>query len=314
MLPPDQWFNQTLDHANPLNIGFWQQRYWTNASFWSGAASGAPVVLYLEGEGAGSAVDVVSGQHVELAAGYGALVVALEHRYFGASVPTADLTLANMGYLSSHQALGDVSRFITEYLVPTYGLNLTRNKVITFGGSYPGALSAWARLRLPHLISFAFSTSSPVEAQLDFSGYCGVVAAALANPAVGGSAQCLDAVTAAFAQIDGALRGNSAAQSAMAKRLYSCAAPASLDDVKMLASNAAGVLMGIVQYNAEVPGPTVASVCSQMTAAGADPVDTFAQVLLETIPGQACMDNSYSDFISGQAGNTTADPTATGVG
>ena len=45
-------------------------------------------------------------------------------------------------------------------------------QVVTFGGSYPGALSAWIRLRLPHLVSAAFSTSSPVEAVIDFTGMC----------------------------------------------------------------------------------------------------------------------------------------------
>lgn len=27
-LPPNQFFNQTLDHFNPLNVGWWNQRFW----------------------------------------------------------------------------------------------------------------------------------------------------------------------------------------------------------------------------------------------------------------------------------------------
>lgn len=27
-LPPDQYYNQTLDHFDVLNTGFWPQRYW----------------------------------------------------------------------------------------------------------------------------------------------------------------------------------------------------------------------------------------------------------------------------------------------
>lgn len=152
-----------------------------------------------------------------------------------------------------------------------------------------GALSAWARLRLPHLVSFAFSTSSPVHAQYEFSQYCDVVSAALSNPAIGGSQACLASVAAAFSEIDSALRGSPAQQAAVAARLFSCAPPQSIDDVKLLASNAAGVLMGIVQYNDDgVPGPDVNSTCAFMTQPGVDPVDLLGQLWLQTTPGQNC--------------------------
>ena len=77
VFPPDQWFNQTLDHYNALNQGFWPQRYWVNESFYAG---NGPLFLYVEGEGSGSPIDVVLGQHVELAAQHGALIISLEHR------------------------------------------------------------------------------------------------------------------------------------------------------------------------------------------------------------------------------------------
>lgn len=322
-LPPDQWFAQTLDHFEPVgSFASWNQRYWVNSTFWKGPSSNAPVFLYIEGEGAGSPVDVVSGQHVELAATHGALIIALEHRFFGASVPTSDLSLSSLRYLSSQQAIGDVSRFIEDYIVPTYKINIPPeghpelgNPIVTFGGSYPGALSAFLRMSLPHLIAFAFSTSSPVQAEYDFSGYVQVVAAGFSNPIVGGSDQCLAQITQAFQTIDTALRGSAADQASIAKQLGSCSAPASLDDVKLLASNAAGVFMGISQYNldAGVPGPTIASACQTMLAAS-DPVSAVAQIWAQTAPGQNCSDNSYQDFITQQVGNTTADPTATGVG
>jgi hypothetical protein len=76
-IPADQWFNQTLDHYNALNQGVWPQRYWVNASFYTGTG---PLFLYVEGEGTGSPYDVVLGQHVELAAQHGALIISLEHR------------------------------------------------------------------------------------------------------------------------------------------------------------------------------------------------------------------------------------------
>ena len=75
--PPDSFYNQTLDHFNVLNGGFWQQRFWVNASFFTGAG---PLFLYVEGEGSGSPRSVLYGQHMELAANHSALVISLEHR------------------------------------------------------------------------------------------------------------------------------------------------------------------------------------------------------------------------------------------
>ena len=37
---------------------------------------------------------------------------------------------------------------------------------IAFGGSYPGSMAAWVRLKFPHLISGAVSSSGPLEAKV----------------------------------------------------------------------------------------------------------------------------------------------------
>ena len=87
---------------------------------------------------------------VELAWQHGALLLALEHRYYGPSIPNNSLETENMKWLNSEQALGDIAHFHT---VMTEKFHLTSaNKWVTWGGSYPGMMAALARYRYPHLI------------------------------------------------------------------------------------------------------------------------------------------------------------------
>ena len=74
----------------------------------------------------------------------------------------------NLKYLTSEQALADIATFHeffnNKYQIPA------QTKWISFGGSYSGSLSAWLRLKYPHLIYAAASASSPMTALTDFSG------------------------------------------------------------------------------------------------------------------------------------------------
>lgn len=104
-------------------------------------------------------------------------------RYYGASHPTEDLSNKNLVYLSSRQALADVTT-LKAVLQTQYNLT-DKNRWISFGGSYSGALSAWLRLKYPDVVDGAVATSAPVLAKLNFYEYLEVVDRSLRSSQAG---------------------------------------------------------------------------------------------------------------------------------
>lgn len=76
------------------------------------------------------------------------------------------MSRGNIEFLSSRQGLEDAGSFIS-------AMNSQHNLTtwITFGGSYPGSLSGWMRLRFPHLVAGSVSSSGPLFAKLDYYEY-----------------------------------------------------------------------------------------------------------------------------------------------
>ena len=133
---------------------------------------------------------------------FGAAIVSPEHRYYGKSSPFDSLTTENLQFLSSKQALFDLAVFRQYYQVCICGhiicqcpnvcthlfwafyffhlketLNARYNRSgadsfwFVFGGSYAGALSAWFRLKFPHLTCGSLASSGVVLAVYNFTDF-----------------------------------------------------------------------------------------------------------------------------------------------
>ncbi|XP_059806855.1 thymus-specific serine protease [Hypanus sabinus] len=290
LVPSEEFFQQPLDHFNRRNNATYKQRYWVNTELWE--PKEGPVFLYIGGEGALTVFSVLAGEHVELARKYRALLVSAEHRFYGASINPDGLAEQNLQFLSSQQALADLA---TLHAFISQRYNLTRrNTWICFGGSYPGSLSAWFRLKFPHLVYAAIASSAPVRAQLDFTSYNKVVSQSLSNPVVGGSLKCRHAVAQAFSQLDRALTQGEAAR--LQSDFQSCQRLDGTGDFYELASNLADIVMGMVQYNREQSGFDIGGLCHVMTheALGSPYHRLVAlnQVYLKLM-AQNCTDNSH---------------------
>ncbi|KAF2310037.1 hypothetical protein GH714_006264 [Hevea brasiliensis] len=136
------YYDQTLDHFNyrPESYTTFKQRYVINFKYWGGANASAPIFAYL---GAEAPIDedlAGIGFLTENAAQFSALVVFIEHRFYGKSVPFGSfikaLKNANVrGYFNSAQALADYAEILI-YLKKK--LSAHYSPVIVIGASYGG--------------------------------------------------------------------------------------------------------------------------------------------------------------------------------
>ncbi|XP_070806093.1 thymus-specific serine protease [Pituophis catenifer annectens] len=287
--------SQPLDHFNRQERRVFNQRYWINEQLWQRPTG--PVFLYIGGEGSLSEFSVEDGHHVDLAQKYKAMVVSLEHRFYGASLNPDGLQDENLQFLSSQQALSDLAAF-RHFITKKYNLR-ANHTWICFGGSYPGSLAAWFRLKFPHLVFAAIASSAPVRAQMDFTGYNKVVAASLSNPVVKGSTECLQRVREAFASVDRMMHAGWLAK--LSIDFHSCSPLQGERDCQVLVTNLADIFMGAVQYNYEaLEWGTVASVCSIMTNSSiGSPYRRLvvANLVILHHMGMPCLQNSREEIL-----------------
>ncbi|KAK1765193.1 serine carboxypeptidase S28-domain-containing protein [Phialemonium atrogriseum] len=212
--PPDvPGYTATIpvDHFNTTDTRTFDNRYFVNDTYYK---PGGPVILYDWGE-AGISMDTLAmllaewdgtiSAPMELAKALGGVVIAWEHRYYGASNPVplniseGEFTsspveyegiplggLDDYQYLTIEQALADVAYFAKEVFNKTKlgsdntvlaGTDATQHldpyhtPWIWVGGSYPGNRAAWARIRNPEVVYAAWASSAPVETVADGSAY-----------------------------------------------------------------------------------------------------------------------------------------------
>ncbi|XP_061175291.1 thymus-specific serine protease-like [Saccostrea echinata] len=283
---------QPLDHFDAYSSRTYKQKIYINAKNWN--KPNGPIFLYIGGEVALSNRSAYSGHHVQMAKLFGAMVVAAEHRFYGDSINDDGLHLDQLQHLSSQQGLADLTK-VHNYITTRYELN--DNKWICFGGSYPGALSAWFRLKFPHLVFGAVASSAPVQAQTDFQGYNEVVAQSLADPAVGGSKQCTAQVAEAFQKIDRMVSGQQT--KGLAKDFLSCGSLSEPNDQKVFVNILAAIFMGIVQFNNEFPFLNIKNLCNIMRESG-DSYSNLQKInqMMMKLTNQSCVDNRYSSYLS----------------
>ncbi|KAJ2848939.1 hypothetical protein IWW36_002978 [Coemansia brasiliensis] len=160
------WFTQPIDHFGGNN-GTWQQQYLVNATFYK---PGGPIFISTPGETPLSTRYVDGTYPSQLAQQMSALVVSVEHRFFGRSNPMPDLSGESLQFMTIENVLEDFAQFLAMarsnpdnvFPIPVF----KNAKVIFFGGSYSGNVAAWMRAKYPNLVEGAWSSSAILYARL----------------------------------------------------------------------------------------------------------------------------------------------------
>ncbi|KAL3535063.1 hypothetical protein ACH5RR_003524 [Cinchona calisaya] len=155
------YFPQVLDHFTfqPISYKVFYQKYLINSQYWK---KGAPIFVYTGNEGDIEWFAANTGFLLDIAPKFHALLVFIEHRFYGESLPfdKKDLKSAKtLGHLSSQQALADYAVLIRSL---KQNLSSEASPVVVFGGSYGGMLASWFRLKYPHIAIGALASSAPI--------------------------------------------------------------------------------------------------------------------------------------------------------
>ncbi|KAJ6829213.1 lysosomal Pro-X carboxypeptidase [Iris pallida] len=159
------FFPQQLDHFTfrPNSYNVFHQKYLMNSTFWDrGPVHTAPIFVYTGNEGNIEWFAANTGFMMDIAPRFKALLVFIEHRFYGDSLPFRKKdseSAEELGYLTSTQALADYAVLIRSL---KKNLSAEASPVIVFGGSYGGMLAAWFRLKYPHVAIGALASSAPI--------------------------------------------------------------------------------------------------------------------------------------------------------
>lgn len=189
-----KWITQRLNHFDRQDNRTWSMRYMENSQF---LEDGGPIFIFIGGEWAISTSFLTAGHMFDMSRDLNGIMFFTEHRYYGTSRPTPDVSTENLRFLSIDQALADLAHFIVH--VKETNLAVRDSGVIIVGGSYGATLATFFMQKYPHLANGAWASSAPLEAKVDFLEFKEVVSESV--ELVGGS-NCTGRIQRAFAEFE----------------------------------------------------------------------------------------------------------------
>ncbi|OQU96945.1 hypothetical protein CLAIMM_02951 [Cladophialophora immunda] len=232
-MPVDHFHNES--RYEPHSNKTFNLRYYFDATYYK---PGGPVIVLQSGEADASTrlPYLQKGIVYQLASALNGIGVVLEHRYYGKSFPTPDLSTENLRFLSTDQAVADQAYFASHIVFPGLEhLNLTApgTPYLAYGGSYSGGIAAFLRKLYPEIYWGAISSSGVTEAIYDYWEYYEPVRQY-------GPPACIAAQTKLINIMDNILQKNDAKTVALLKKGFGMQTLTHNDDLANIASGGVG--------------------------------------------------------------------------
>ncbi|KAI4967260.1 hypothetical protein ZWY2020_029104 [Hordeum vulgare] len=281
-----RYYTQRLDHFNaaPVSYGTFPQRYLVNGTYWGGKT--APVFVYAGNEGSIELFTNNTGFMWELAPRFRAMLVFIEHRYYGRSVPfgseeAAFKNASTMGYLSTTQAVADFATLVQSLKA---NLSAPAAPVVVFGGSYGGMLAAWMRMKYPHVVIGAVASSAPI---LGFYGMADPYAFydIISNDFKSESKNCHDVLMNSWKELDNALSND--AGRAQLNRTF-----------KMCGGSDTDMLDTAIVYSAMTDYPTESGFLTHLPAYPVKEVRGYTSAARSTTPSRVRTPSRIKDALT----------------
>ncbi|KAL9577769.1 MAG: hypothetical protein Q9212_006153 [Teloschistes hypoglaucus] len=255
---PIDYFHNDTKYEPHLN-GTFPLRYWFDASYYK---DGGPVIVLQSGEtdGIGRLPFLQKGIVHKLAQATNGIGVILEHRYYGKSFPTPDLSTANLRFLTTDQALADMAYFAQNVVfegLEDKCLTAPTTAYFGYGGSYAGAFVAFLRVLYPEVYYGAISSSGVTEAIWDFWRYYEPVRKY-------GPPDCIDKQTKLINVVDNILLNNTK-YTAQLKSAFGMESITYDDDFAQVLSYPIGGWQGR-NWDPEINDPSFYEYCSNITS------------------------------------------------
>ncbi|CRL04374.1 CLUMA_CG017466, isoform A [Clunio marinus] len=195
----ERFLAQPLDHFNEFNEETWTMRYFVNEGLYQ---DGGPIFIYIGGDYQVGTYWLEHGHMFDIAVDLNGIVFGTETRFFGQNQPRNDTSTENLRFLSTDQILADTARLI-DHIKQQDG-RLSNAKVILVGQLYGGNIASWFRVKYPSYADGLWSSSSFVEARLNFAEYLEIVGDDLR---VHGSLDCYRRIWRAFRTMENLING-----------------------------------------------------------------------------------------------------------
>ncbi|PYH47180.1 putative serine peptidase, family S28 [Aspergillus saccharolyticus JOP 1030-1] len=215
----DEYITIPIDHTNS-SAGTYKNRFWVSDEFYQ---AGKPILVYDAGETDAASV---AGAHLTSSLSFfrstlqefNAMGIVWEHRYYGKSTPfpvNYNTPPEHYKYLTTKQALADIPYFAQNFSRkshPDVDLTPKGTPWIMIGGSYAGIRASLTRNEYPDTIYAAWSSSAPIQAEVNMTNYFDQVHRGLV---ASGWTNCTKDIRAGLEYIDEQLSSNETAGAMM---------------------------------------------------------------------------------------------------